>query len=245
MCACTVSTRDCVNTCVHMCVCHNTCRTISVFVFVHPSPFVWFCMCVCVYVCEWESESERKPVGSLPVVCSWRCAYGETETSSRAPHPLLWWKATLIEWPGTQPPFLIITAVQSLLITPKVCRAPHSPVVLQAIRASERKIRSFWQKNPLSKQQVEKGGRRQSSVAAFLVWFLYLVHDEVQMLFIIKNAEWSLFFFYFRSYFFLCFFLFFFFSKMLMVAKRCTSCFFYCCAFVVCCCRTDLFVDPL
>lgn len=99
-------------------------------------------------VCECDSVCE--PVGSLPVVCSWRCAYGETETSSGAPLPLLWWKAALIEWPGTQPPFLIITAVQSLLITLKVCRAPHSPVMLQAIRESERKIRRFWQ-NPLSK----------------------------------------------------------------------------------------------
>lgn len=64
---------------------------------------------------------------------------------------LLWWKAALIEWPGTQPPFLIITAVQSLLITLKACRAPHSPVMLRAIRGSGRKIRRFWQ-NPLSKK---------------------------------------------------------------------------------------------
>lgn len=55
----------------------------------------------------YECDSVCEPVGSLPVVCSWRCAYGETETSSGAPLPLLWWKAALIEWPGTQPPFLI------------------------------------------------------------------------------------------------------------------------------------------
>lgn len=86
---------------------------------------------------------------------------------------LLWWKAALIEWPGTQPPFLIITAVQSLLITLKACRAPHSPVMLRAIRGSERKIRRFWQ-NPLSKTAKEggKGGRRQSSVAASRLIFL-------------------------------------------------------------------------
>lgn len=106
----------------------------------------------------YECDSVCEPVGSLPVVCSWRYAYGETETSSGAPLLLLWWKAALIEWPGTQPPFLIITAVLSLLIALKVCRAPHSPVKLQAIRESERKIRRFWH-NPLSKQ-LKKGWKR-------------------------------------------------------------------------------------
>lgn len=127
--------------------------------------------------------------------------------------------------PGTQPPFLIITAVQSLLITLKVCRAPRSPVMLRAIRESDRKIRRFWQKKKNStfikkKKKLKgwrEGGRRQSSVAALLVWFLflYLVHDEVGTLFTIKNAECTPFF---TSEVF---------SKMLMVAKRCSSCFFF------------------
>lgn len=151
-------------------------------------------------VCECDSVCE--PVGSLPVVCSWRYSYGETETSSGAPVPLLWWKAALIEWPGTQPPFLIITAVQSLLITLKVCRAPRSPVMLQAIRESGRKIRHFWQ-NPLSKQ-LKKGGNGADVKAvqqpSSFDSFLYLVHDEVETLFTIKNAECTPFF-----YFWSCF----------------------------------------
>ena len=160
VCLCHIVVCQCVFVCAHLaiwiymwsvvCLCVCACaRSLS-----HMSTWRRVCVnviaCVCVCVCE--------PVGSLPVVCSWRYAYGETETSSGAPLPLLWWKAALIEWPGTQPPFLIITAVQSLLITLKVCRAPHSPVMLQAIRESERKIRRFWQ-NPLSKKlkRVEKG----------------------------------------------------------------------------------------
>ena len=158
VCLCHIVVCQCVFVCAHLaiwiymwsvvCLCVCACaRSLS-----HMSTWRRVCVNViaCVCVCE--------PVGSLPVVCSWRYAYGETETSSGAPLPLLWWKAALIEWPGTQPPFLIITAVQSLLITLKVCRAPHSPVMLQAIRESERKIRRFWQ-NPLSKKlkRVEKG----------------------------------------------------------------------------------------
>lgn len=147
---------------VYVCVCMCTFSHVNIHVISR-----WpVCSCMCtltlphVYMKArvYECDSVREPVGSLPVVCSWRCAHGETETSSGAPLPMLWWKAALIEWPGTQPPFLIITAVQSLLITLKVCRAPHSPVMLQAIWESERKIRRFWQ-NPLSKKlkRVEKG----------------------------------------------------------------------------------------
>lgn len=158
-CACAILMPDSVYVCV-VCVCtfsHLNIHVIS----------RWpVCLCTCTFALPhvnkkarvYECDSVCEPVGCLPVVCSRRCAYGETETSSGAPLPLLWWKAALIEWPGTQPPFLIITAVQSLLITLKVCRAPHSPVMLQAIRESERKIRRFWQ-NPLSKKlkRVEKG----------------------------------------------------------------------------------------
>lgn len=148
--------------CVCVCVRMRRFSHVSVYVISHfgcvfrecarfPLPHVYMKARVC------ECDSVCEPVGSLPVVCSWRYAYGETETSSGNPLPLLWWKAALIEWPGTQPPFLIITAVQSLLITLKVCRAPHFPVMLQAIRESERKIRRFWQ-NPLSKKL--KGWKR-------------------------------------------------------------------------------------
>lgn len=122
----------------------------------------------------YESDSVCEPVGSPPVVCSWRYAYGETESSSGAPLPLLWWKAALIEWPGTQPPFLIITAVQSLLITLKVCRAPHSPVMLQAIREREKDPALLTKSTFKKAKKGGKGGRRQSSVAALLVWFLSL-----------------------------------------------------------------------
>ncbi len=157
-CACAILICDS----VHMSVC--MCRFSHVNIHVIRR---WpVCLCMCTFTLPhvymkarvYECDSVCEPVGSLPVVCSWRYAYGETEASSGAPLPQLWWKAALIEWPGTQPPFLIITAVQSLLITLKVCRAPHSPVMLQAIRESERKIRRFWQ-NPLSKKlkRVEKG----------------------------------------------------------------------------------------
>lgn len=163
--------------CVVLCLrCHGltacmcgicVCTFSHVSIHVNSRRPVRWCLCMCTFtlphvymkahVCECDSVCE--PVGSLPVVCSRRYAYGKTETSSGAPLPLplLWWKAALIEWPGTQTPFLIITAVQSLLITLKVCRAPHSPVMLQAIRESERKIRRFWQ-NPLSKKL--KGWKR-------------------------------------------------------------------------------------
>lgn len=118
---------------------------------------------------------------------------------------MLGWKAALIEWPRTQPPFLIITAVQSLLITIKVCRAPCAPVMLQAIWETARGRESegsgasdeiHFQRKTL--KRVEKGGQRQSSVAALLVWFpfLYLVHDEVETLFTIKNAECTPFYFF-------------------------------------------------
>lgn len=104
-CACAILMCDSVYVCVRMrTFSHVNIRVISrwpVCLCMFALPRVY--MKVRVYEC----DSVCEPVGSLPVVCSWRCAYGETETSSGAPLPLLWWKAALIEWPGTQPPFLI------------------------------------------------------------------------------------------------------------------------------------------
>lgn len=149
---------------------------------------------------------------------------------------MLWWKAVLIEWPRTQPPFLIITAVQSLLITIKVCRAPRSPVMLQAIQETPRgreEDPALLTKSTFKEKakKAGKGGQRQSSVAALLIWFLslYLVHDEVETLFTIKNAECTPFFL-LQKFFF-------------QNVNGCQKLFFFCCSSVVCCCQRDLFVD--
>lgn len=145
----------CLCACVRAHLSISSIHVISCQVFVHvhnrslPHAYMTAHVCECDSVCE--------PVGSLPVVCSRRYAYGET--AAGAPSCLCSdERQQLIEWPGTQPPFLIITAVQSLLITLKVCRAPHSPVMLQAVWKSESKIRHFWQKSTFKKaKRVEKG----------------------------------------------------------------------------------------
>lgn len=177
--ACAILLCECnLRVCVHVCV-HLPMR-LSMWSVVDLCVCLFFFLCTLSpphaykkgWMCECDSVCEpcRTPASCLLLKTKKRGAAEEPLL------PLLWWKAALIEWPGTQPPFLIITAVQSLLITLKACRAPRSPVMLRAIRESEGKIRSFWQ-NPLSEKlqkRVEEEGRPQSDLSTQLVLFLSL-----------------------------------------------------------------------
>lgn len=163
---------------VCMCVCSFTSETTHVI-------GCWL-LCVYFFCCTLSpphayTKAQMCECDSVPVPCRTpaSCLFLKTKKRRAAEEtllPLHWWKATLIEWPGTQPPSLIITAVQLLLITLKACRAPRSPVMLWAIRERVRKIRSPWQNKLSEKPQkrVEEEDQRRSGLTALLDSFLSL-----------------------------------------------------------------------